>query len=417
MPPIGDWLPSEQRWLNEITERVLSGDIVLVRSLPRWGLSTVCASVGQELGDTAVLVKGRSFTEASQKMRRAALDNDVAATVSNKGFAQLIFDDYGQAIRRSQGGALHSMLYRLLVDGEQARDIGALLIARASDMLDLNFAGSPLLSRTETTTLPKLNQEDAGVVGLDLESLRRQVGDSTWLARRFHASSPHQAHLSAIEHLNNDRRRIAAALPPGALEVLVGARAYREVDPVSQEALLCLGLVNGESQFELATLVAKSKILEEIRVESPGWPATRTESVQRFADLLASVDDAIWVDRYALSEPNRVRRFLDQLRRHTDARIRILVSSDRDRPDLGAEIAAKFQGLFAVEVRYMHRYDRPRLHDRHLILPSTKSGFVLPTTRVILGQDDPGSAVSVALPALAINYAECWTRGERLFPR
>jgi hypothetical protein len=416
VPPTGDWLPSERRWLKGLAERVLSGEILLVRSLPRWGLSTLCSSVAQELGDSAVLVEGRFITEATQKSKRAAIDDDVRATVARESCAQLIFDDYGRAIRRSQGGKLHSMLYRLLVDSEPARDTGALLIARAGDVLDVNFAGSPLLSRSESMPLPRLDEEDASAVGLELGELRRQVGESTWLARRYRAASPHQARLSVIEHLNNDRRSIAAALPPGAVEVLAHARAYPDADPVSQEALLCLGMVEGESHFRLASLVAESKLMDEIRVQSPGWPAARTDSVERFANLLAGADDAIWVDRYGLTDPRRVRSFLNDLRRHTAAKIRILVSRDRDRPDFATEIASELNGVYDVEVRFMDRLDRHRLHDRHLILPSTKSGFVLPTAGVILGMHDPGSAVSVPIPTLAINYAECWGRGERVFP-
>ncbi|WP_432887962.1 hypothetical protein ACQPYH_06380 [Kribbella sp. CA-245084] len=344
------------------------------------------------------------------------LDGDVAAAVAEEGFAQLVFDDYGHAIRRSQGGALHSMLYRLLVDSQDARDIGALLIARSGDMLDLNFAGSPLLSRAEMVSLPSLSEEDALAVGVPFGDLRRQAGDSTWLARRFLARSAHEARLSVVEHLNNDRRRIAAALPAGAVEVLVGARAYREADPVSQEALRCLGSQNGDTEFELAALVAESRLLEEIRLSSPGWPASRGESVRRFASLLAGADDAIWVDRYAFSRPTITRRFLDELRKFTTARLRILVSRDHDHPTLAAEIAADLDGVTAVEVRFMARFDRHHLHDRHLVLPVTKSGFIMPTAGVILGEDDPGSAVSVALPALPIDYAACWQRGARVFP-
>lgn len=410
-----EWLPSEHEWLNGITERVFSGEIVLIRSLPRWGLSTVCGTIVNGLGDTAVVVEGRSVSESSQKSWRASLDADVTTMIASKGFAQLIFDDYGHAIRRSQGGALHSMLYRLLVDSDNARDTGALLIARAGDMLDLNFAGSPLLSRAETVALPTLEEADADALGLDLNDLRRQVGDSTWLARRFMNRAPHQARVSVVEHLNNDRQRIAAALPPAATQVLAGARTYFEADPLGQEALRCLGLVV-EEQFELSSLVAESRLMDEIRLQSPGWPASRSESVLRFADLLAGQNDAIWVDRYVFGQPRLVRRFLDELRVVTSARIRILASRDHDRASLAAEIATQLDGLSSVEVRFMNRVDRHRLHDRHLIFPANKTGFVLPTAGVILGEDDPGSHVSVRMPALAINYEECWQRGQKVFP-
>lgn len=222
--------------------------------------------------------------------------------------------------------------------------------------------------------------------------------------------------LSIVEHLNHDRRRIVKALPPVAVEVLAGARSAVDSDVVSREALMCLGRFVADAEFESAALVLESRLLDEIRQQNPGWPGSARESVQRFADLLAGAEDAIWVDRYLFSDPRRVRTFIDELRHFTAARLRLLVSGDRDRPDLARRIASSLDGAGDVEVRFMDRHDRRRLHDRHLILPALTSGFVLPTAGVILGADDPGSAVSVPMSALAINYGECWARGERVFP-
>lgn len=412
---MSSWLPSELAWLDEIAERILTGEIVLVRSLPRWGLSSVCQSLAEALGESAVVVDGRSVTEHNQKAVRAQIDSDVKATIDKVGCAQLIFDDYGRAIRRSQGGTLHSMLYRLLVDSEAARDAGALLVARSGDMLDLNFSGSPLISRAQTVVLPVLSDEDAEVLSIDLDALKKTAGESTWLARRFLGVSARQGQVSAIEHLNNDRRRIVEALPPAAVEVLAGARAPADCDAASSEALLCLGSTNMGVEFEPSGLVEVSNLLEEVRLSNPGWPGARGESIHKFADLLAGVEDAIWVDRYLFSEPSRVREFLNDLQQLTAARLRLLVSDDRDRVNFPGAISSAMDGLGNVEVRFMDRHDRRRLHDRHLVLPALRSGFVLPTAGVILGADDPGSAVSVPMPALAVNYAECWDRGKRVW--
>ncbi|WP_326952253.1 hypothetical protein [Amycolatopsis sp. NBC_01286] len=411
-----EWLPSELQWIEDIVGRVLSGEILLVRSLPRWGLTNVCASVDRELGASAVSVGGRTIGETAQRAIREAIDKDVSAKVDEQGYAQLIFDDYGYAIRHSQGGALHSMLYRLLVDSAQARDIGALLVARAGDMLDLNFAGSPLLGRTESVPLPLLAEIDATTLGVDLDDLRRMAGESTWLARRFMGRTVREGRINAVEHLNADRRRIVDALPVDAVEVLLGARQFDGVGVLGQEALLCLGAVEDGSKYRLASLVAESNLLDEIRLQSPGWPRARAASLRRFADLLAGVEDAIWVDRYALSRLDLARQFLNGLRRHTSARLRILVSRDRDRSSFAQEIVTELGGISKLEVRFMNRSDRHRLHDRHLVLPTLKSGFVLPTAGVIFGQDDPGSAVSVAMPNLAINYSEYWRRADRVLP-
>lgn len=411
-----DWLPSERAWLDQLAERVFTGEVVLVRSTPRWGLTSVCRSLAETLGESAVLVDGRAITETNQKAVRDKLDADVAAAIAKAGCAQLIFDDYGRAIRRSQGGTLHSVLYRMLVDSDAARDTGALLVARSGDMLDINFSGSPLISRAQTFVLPTLSADDSEELGVDLASLQDMAGESTWLARRFMNVTTRHGQVSAVEHLNNDRRRIVEALPPVAVEVLAGARSAADSDAVSREALMCLGRFVSGAEFEIASLVRESNLLDEVRLRNPGWPGSLSESVQRFADMLAGVEDAIWVDRYLFSEPSRVRTFLADLRRLTTARIRLLVSEDRDRSGFARDISSAVEGLDRVEVRFMDRHDRRRLHDRHLVLPALRSGFVLPTAAVILGADDPGSAVSVPMPALAINYADCWARGARVSP-
>lgn len=413
---MADWLPSERVWLERLAERVLSGDIVLVRSIPRWGLTAACRTLMEQFGESAVFVGGRAITEMNQKAARERIDADIAAAVDKAGYAQLIFDDYGRAIRRSQGGTLHSMLYRLLIDCEAARDTGALLIARSGDMLDLNFSGSPLISRAETVVLPELTSDDARALGTELESLQRAAGESTWLARRFMHVTTRQGRVSAVEHLNSDRRRIVQALPPKAVEVLAGARSATSVDAIGREALTCLGTFSAGGEFAPASLVTESRLLEEVRLQNPGWPASLDESVRRFAELLAGVGDALWVDRYLFSEPTRVRSFLSALRPLTAARLRLLVSDDRDRPTFARDISSALDGLDGVEARFMNRRDRGRLHDRHLVLPALHSGFVLPTAGVILGADDPGSAVSVPMPALAFNYAECWARGAPMPP-
>lgn len=412
---MADWLPSEREWIAQLAERVLMGEIALVRSLPRWGMSTVGKSVAKTLGESAVVVDGRSITEGNQKAVRERIDADVATAIEKTGCAQLIFDDYGRAIRRSQGGTLHSMLYRLLVDSTAARDTGAMLIARSADTLDLNFSGSPLISRGQTVVLPVLAAEDADALGIELAALTKLAGESTWLARRFLNTSARQGRVNAVEHLNNDRRRIIGALPPAAVEVLLGARTAANIDATSHEALLCLGSINTGGEFESSALVDESLLLQEARLWSPGWPARPGDSVRRFAELLAGAEDAIWVDRYLLSEPSRVRSFLERLRLLTATRLRLLVSDDRDRPGFAGAISSALGGIDDVDVRFMNRNDRKKLHDRHLVIPALRSGFVLPTAGVILGTDDPGSAVSVPMPTLAMNYAECWDRGSRVF--
>ncbi|MGN6125792.1 MAG: hypothetical protein ACTHON_04440 [Humibacter sp.] len=409
-----EWLPSERRWLDRLAERTLDGNILLVRALPRWGIAAACLDLVASLGESAVIVDGRAATEQNQKLFREGVDRRIAAAIDKTGVAQLIFDNYGRAIRRSQGGTLHSLLYRLLVDSPAARDTGALLTARPSDMLDPGFSGSPLISRARTVALPALDEEDAAALDMELGKLRALVGDSTWLARRFAGEGHRQGHLSAVEHLNNDRRRIVEALPPGAVSHLAGGAATGTIDAAGREALMCLGSLDASGLFVPAAIVAESALLDEVHLQNPNWPGTLNDSARRFAELLAASANAYWIDRYIFDQPARVREFLDLIRAQTAARLRILTSDDRDRSAFSLSIATALNGIENVEVRFMHWSDRKSLHDRHLILTGLRAGYVLPTARVIVAVDAPGTAVAARIPA--IDYSQYWARASIVFP-
>ncbi len=409
-----NWLPSERRWIDGLAERVFDGEIVLARAVPRWGITAVCEALSDTLGESVVRVDGRLVTEENQKVFREELDSNIRAAINRTGVAQLLFDNYGRAIRRSQGGHLHSLLYRALVDSPTARDTGALLTARPNDMLDPGFAGSPLISRVRPLVLPALDHDDAELLGISLSDLRVLAGDSTWLARHLLDGGLRQGRVSAVEHLTHDRRRIVEALPPGAVNKLAGGTATSRLDVISREALMCFGCIGPTDEFEPATLVVESALIDEFRAQNPSWPASLDESVERFADLLAGAENAFWVDRWIFSRPSRTREFLDRLRVHTSARLRLLTSDDRDRGAFAQSIAAALEGIEDVEVRFMHWSDRRLLHDRHLALPALKTGYILPTANVVLAVDDPGNAVAARIPA--VDYTPYWSRASRVFP-
>lgn len=342
------------------------------------------------------------------------LDRDLETRVTAFGHAQLLFDDYGSAIRRSKGGALHSSLYRMLVDGKHARDVGALLTSRLGDDLDLRFAGSPLLSRARVVRAPLLGIEDADAVGMSLEQVRLLVGSGTALARRLGSASDEARAYEVVEYLKVDAARIVDDLPPDAVEVLAGARAYQDADSTSQHALLALGSVSSDGSFQLAQVVAESALCDSVQARSPGWPTTRSESVQAFAELLAGVDDAIWVDRYLFADVPLLQSFLTDVRSLTRCRLRLLGSDDRDQFGLASRVAQEINTIEGVDARMMTLVDRRELHDRHLVLPANRTGWVLPTAGVVLAKDAPGSAVVVRMPGLAVDYSQYWRRANRL---
>jgi hypothetical protein len=412
--PNARWLPSDSRWIDQVIGRLIDGDIVLVRGLPRTGKSAVCDAVSNELGASGYLVVGSRVDEANQGDVRERIESEVMARIALEHSAQLIFDDYGKAIRRSQGGRLHSFLYRLLVDGPNARDTGALLTSRYGDDLDLRFAGSPLLSRAQVLQLPETDDEDAAVLGMDLSELRTLAGSSTAFARRMLDLPNASSTFALVEYLNADRSRLAQDLPPEVIEVLLGARAIEDLGPTGTKILEIFGTTDGHQGFEPARCIVQSAFLQELKAESPGWPSSRAESVDRFANLLAGAEDALWVDRYLFAKPAELSNFLHDLRARTDTHLRLLGSDDLDNQALTRQVGLAIGGLNGVEARTMTRSSRRQLHDLHLVLPMTKSGFVLPTAGVITSCDHPGSAVCVRMPGLPVNYGEYWRRATQI---
>ena len=403
-------VPSDKAWIEDVAGRLLDGSILLLRGLPRSGKTMLSAAVEELLGPSALMVKGKDFTESSQRDARANLSSNVAGLIEAHHCAQLLFDDYGHAIRRSQGGALHSGLYQLLVDGENARDTGALLTCRYLDNVDARFAGSPLLSRAEIIQPPILADRDAKALGIPLGRLRMSAGHTTSLARRLGPEGSVVRTLGVVEYLVVDTASIVNDLPPHAIEVLVNARQYNDADSISRQALLGLGYVNEEGTFIVAEAVRESGLATELQVRNPGWPNTDRASIDAFVDMLAGSNDAIWIDRYLLKDVARLRSFIESLRAHTDCRLRLLSSDDWDVGGVCKRDAQSFKEIPGVEVRLMKPADRSSLHDRQLILPEQRNGFVLPTARVILGSDAPGSAVAVRIPRLPVDYSYFWRR-------
>lgn len=409
-------LPSDLEWISVVVDRLIDGEVLLVRGLPRTGKSVLCSAIAHQLGESAVLLEGGRYAEDHQAELRAQLENQIASKVSAHGCAQLIFDDYGKAIRRSQGGALHSFLYRVLIDGKHARDIGALLTSRFSDDLHLGFSGSPLLSRAQTITQPRLADADAAELGVSLPQLRSLVGNSTALAARIQKQSAGSAIYALVEHLKANEASLVRDLPSGAVEVLMGAREFDDVDAISKLALSVLGNRLPDGSFAMAQVVIEAGLASGLSARNPGWPATRSDSVERFVRMLAGIDSAIWVDRYLFADLPSLRSFLVAVRAKTQTRLRLLGSHDRASPRSAEDVADALETIGSVEARMMTGSDRRQLHDRHLVLPASRSGFVLPTAGVILGLHDPGSAVAVRMPTLAVNYSEYWRRATRCWP-
>lgn len=406
-------LPSEQTWVEVVAQRLIDGERLLVRGLPRSGKTLLSRAVAEVLGETAFYVDGGAITEQNQAEQHDLLQAELASRVTRHDCAQLVFDGYGRAIRRSRGAILHSRLYGQLVDGYRSRDIGALFTSRYADALDIKVSGSPLLGRATTIELPRLTEEDAAELGLDFAAARAYLGDSSALARRALNAAPDGHPDSIVDFVSINAPSIGRDLPVGAVQVLVGASDFADVDGTSRRALRTLGSESG-GHFTVAGVVEDSNLVAELRARNHRWPSTDAESVARFCALLAESTGPLWVDRYIYEHPEELARFLASVRQSTDVPVRLLGKPARDHAAVRKEIAVALDGLTDVEARVMAYRDIKPLHDRHLVDPTSRIGFVIPMADVILGRVEVGSAVVVEMPGIDFDYEACWNRATRL---
>lgn len=117
--------------------------------------------------------------------------------------------------------------------------------------------------------------------------------------------------------------------------------------------------------------------------------------MKAFCAYLSGVPEAVWVDRYMAVKPADLLRFVQEVRGACSTRLRLLVAKNRNDMSFTEAEAAAF-ARHDCTVRVMLPGDRRLLHDRQLVfLGSLEGGVVLPTARVLMGQDLPGSAVAV----------------------
>lgn len=406
-------LPSEQAWIQVVADRLLGGDRLLVRGLPRSGKTLLAKAVADVLGETAFYFDGAAITEGNQAEQHARLKAEVGSRVNVHDCAQLVFDGYGRAVRRSRGAILHSQLYGQLIDGDRARDIGAIFTSRYADALDVKVSGSPLLGRVTPFEMPRLTAKDAATLGLDLDVARSYFGDSTTLAHIALNAEPKGAPDGVVDIVSINAVSLSRDLPTGAVQVLVGACTFADVDGTSRRALRSLGSDSG-GEYTVASSVAESCLIAELQARNHLWPTTEEASVSRFCELIADATNAVWVDRYIYEHPERLAIFLASVRRSTAVSVRLLGKPTTDHLNVRTQIASAVESVVDVEARVMAYQDVPSLHDRHLVDPASGVGFVIPTADVILRQVEAGSAVVVEMPSIDFDYEACWRRATRL---
>lgn len=231
-------LPSEQEWLSRSVEYLLDGDLIVVRGLPRTGKTFLANALVQELPETAILVSGREFTEKNQGVKAETLIADLEERTKSFGLAQLVFDDYGAALRRSLGGKLQALLYSLLVDSEHSRDIGAILLSRWQDPIHIRRRGSPLVSRARFVPLPSFSEKDLihhGVPTPNSGGVQYSIGHLTSFLARTHVIGSRLVTSPLEQSIRSDVPHAAGALgpcrrgPAGALPARLARQACRGI--------------------------------------------------------------------------------------------------------------------------------------------------------------------------------------------
>lgn len=401
-------LPSISDWIESCTGQLLdAGQPLFVQAPPRGGKTYLAKLVEKTLGATALYVDGKFFTEQNQAFQRESLVSAINSRVEAHGYAQLIFDNYHKALRRSQGQQLQQLLVSLLIDGDFARDIGAVFFATCSGPVHLDSRGSPLYARGSSLRMPRIAEKDlVQLSNFDMD-FKGWFGDSSILLNRsFHRNQIHLPEL--ISSIQADTRALLDDMPPRVtVAISRGVWPADEVPTVPELEAMCGLILDGN-----LTEIAKTSGLEAASAQlSSGWPTSETESIDKFVNLLVGHQEVLWFDRYLFADEDVLNQFLARVSLLTNCRILLLgmefLVSGNSRRTVNIESLRKSSN---IEIRFLQHKQKVEFHDRHLVFLDTNSGWAIPTSRVILGLDQPGTAIATKVFAFPVSYRESWDR-------
>ncbi|MGW2847288.1 ATP-binding protein [Streptomyces sp. NPDC001274] len=409
-------LPSQWQWVQAVCEYLIDGEIVIVRGVPGSGKTTLLNAVGRELGETSVCTRGRSYTELDQGMRGEDFQKRVREALGRYGTAHLLFDDYPHALRRSHGLRLQRMLLHLLIDGEGAVDIGALLTGRWARSMHLISSGSPLVARARVVPLPSTAEADFKAAGCtrSVDAIAAVGGNAALLGMVTSVlgrPALHQVRESAELRAPDWIHDVPWDAVQWIKKVVRGGPAALPPNDFAAEALAPLVFSAGDGLYDVVSALRSSAALAALEGRAPTWPDHWAESVSTFCGLLSGASAVVWVDRYLANDPPTLLRFIEAVRATCSTRIRMLVAKDQAQR-VDTSVIAAFTELDCA-IKTMHPGDRKQLHDRHLIfLGGRQGGVVMPTGGVVLCKDPPGSAMAVQAPLLDQNLIrDAWDRG------
>lgn len=379
-------------WVDDIAFQLLEGDRLLLRLPPRIGKTRLAEALRDSLDETAILIDGAAVTEVGQLQFRVELERRIRSTIEAHGSAQLIFDSFDRALHLSQGARLQTWLVSLIVDGDVARDIGALFTARCSTEIHRSGAGSPLMSRVRPIDPPERAIAD--------DDLSAWFGSSACLADRCGADGP----TALADRLELDESYIADVRGAALAELRAGV-----VDPVrsSHSARSALqGLFAGSAPTRLFERL-RDRLLAAPN-EVPAWPADGAASTTKFAGLIGAARSVIWSDRYMYRDIEPLRDFLRKVVDRTGCSIQLLGAEEVSARQVSKPELARLTAVPGVEARFMLPADRPELHERHLYVGP--GGWVVPQVHVIVGRQRVGNSVVASVASFATDYPTIWRR-------
>ncbi|MFI9322285.1 ATP-binding protein [Kitasatospora aureofaciens] len=410
-------LPTQGQWVQEVCEHLIDGEVIIVRGVPGSGKTTLLNAVARELGDSSLPARGRSFTEQNQDERAEDLQNRVHGALDRHGSAHVLFDDYPHALQRTHGLRLQRQLLHLLVDGEYALDIGAVLTGRWARSMHLISRGSPLVARARVMPLPCAGEADFAAVGLtQIEASARSVGGNTALLAKVATvlgkPALHQVHETAATLAPKWIQDVPWEAVRWIKAVVNNGPAILPSDDSATEALAPLVFPTGDGCYDVVGALREGAARIALDGRAPTWPDRWAESVATFCGFLAGVPKAVWVDRYLATDPPRLLQFIRAVRAANGTSLQILIAKDQA-GRIDAPTVASFAALDCA-IRAMHPGDRKQLHDRQLVfLGGIEGGVIMPTGRVVLCQDPPGSAAAVRAASLDQKLIlDAWQRGQ-----
>lgn len=386
--------------------RLVAGDKLIVRAGPLESKSHYAREIHSTLGRSGVLAQGRLFTEDSFSDALAALITQLDEAVRDQGYAQLVFDDYDRALRRSKGAQLQRRLYQRLIDSELASRVGVLLLCRTATDAHRLRVGSSLVSRLEPLAPPSWS--DAEVVGLERARPVSVLGRSATAAG-----------IAASEGYPMLVARYTACAPSLAEDVaaplrvaVASGRALSSDSYVEYHRAL---FYDDHGQVVPTALCEDSGVLEILRPPSHGWPRDLVGSVAEFQRLIAGAATVTWFDRYLLHDLQGLERFLDLLQLEPGQQLRLLACRRNGSAVVDEREASRLvQRNPGVDARFVSTLRRSELHDRHLVVASGGGGWVVPTAGVVVGSHVPGSAVAAPVPGFPIDYDVVWNESASL---